>query len=298
MARRVLLIDDDRLQQRLTEALFRQFKLAAFELECAGTYETGLGKLLSGDYAACLLDYQLGRRDGLALIRAAVAAGNRTPIIFLTAETGEGIDQQAMEAGALDYLIKGEFNARSLERSLRYAVKLGETLEALRLLATRDELTGLLNRRAFDQALAEEEERVRRFQRSLAVVLLDIDHFKRINDGHGHAAGDVVLKEVSRRLASGVRSVDRLARYGGEEFAVLVPEADALGACAIAERLVEIVRASPVVLPDGMSLSVTISAGCAEGVGERAQRAMLLAAADRALYAAKAAGRNRSVSAD
>jgi diguanylate cyclase (GGDEF)-like protein len=296
MARRVLLIDDDRLQQRLTEALFRQFKLAAFELDWADTYDTGLGKLLGGGYAACLLDYQLGSRDGLALIREAVAAGNRTPIIFLTAETGEGIDLQAMEAGALDYLIKGEFNARSLERSLRYAVKLGETLEALRLLATRDELTGLLNRRAFDQALAEEEERVRRFQRSLAVVLLDIDHFKRINDGHGHAAGDGVLKEVSRRLAAGVRSVDRLARYGGEEFAVLVPEADARGACAVAERLVERVAAEPVMLPDGTALRVTISAGCAEGTGEGVRRERLVEAADRALYAAKAAGRNRAVS--
>ncbi|MFT3782223.1 MAG: response regulator [Nibricoccus sp.] len=151
MPRRVLLIDDDRMQFALTKAIFGQFRQEKFEIEWADNYAKGLDRLLHGEYAACLLDYQLGERDGLALLRAAVAAGSHVPIIFLTAETGENIDMQAMEAGALDYLIKGEINPPALERSLRYALKLGETMDALRRLATHDALTGLLNRREFDR---------------------------------------------------------------------------------------------------------------------------------------------------
>ena len=134
--KRILLIDDDRLQFRLTQAHFENFE-TRYALDWAETYEDGLAKLLSGDYAACLLDYQLGERDGLQLIREAVARDCRTPIVFLTAEAAHRIDLEAMNAGALDYLVKGEITPRMIERSLRYALKLGDTLEALRRAATR-----------------------------------------------------------------------------------------------------------------------------------------------------------------
>lgn len=297
MPRKVLLIDDDRLQFRLTQALLSQSRAGQYELEWADNYDDGLKRLLEGGCAACLLDYQLGTRDGLELIREAVAAGCRTPIVFLTAESGETVDLQAMNAGALDYLVKGEINARSLERSLRYALKLADTLEALRRLATHDELTGLLNRREFERILSEEEDRARRFGRSLAMVLLDVDFFKQVNDSHGHAAGDEVLREVARRLARPLRSVDRVARYGGEEFAVMVAEADAAFAHEVAQRLVQTVRSEPVVLSDGTALPITISAGSAETRGAAMKAATLIQSADKALYAAKAAGRDRAVAA-
>src|SRR5689334_8481806 len=105
MPRRALLIDDDRLQFKLTEASFGRFRQEKFDLDWADNYADGLSKLLHGEYAVCLLDYQLRERDGLELIREAVAAGCHVPIIFLTAETGESVDIQAMNAGALDYLI-------------------------------------------------------------------------------------------------------------------------------------------------------------------------------------------------
>ncbi|OYV00128.1 MAG: hypothetical protein CFE26_24465, partial [Verrucomicrobiales bacterium VVV1] len=213
------MIDDDRIQFRVTQAHFRNFQSATYELEWAATYEDGLARLLAGGYEACLLDYQLGPRDGLQLIREAIEAGCRTPIVFLTAESSDRVDIEAMNAGALDYLVKGEISPRSLERSLRYALKLGETLEALRQLATRDQLTGMLNRRELDRILAEESERAQRFGHSLALVMVDIDHFKSVNDTHGHPAGDAVLRRVAQRLATQVRTVDRIARYGGEEFA-------------------------------------------------------------------------------
>lgn len=293
--RRILLIDDDRLQFRLTQEHFRAFPGAPYALDWADSYSSGLAKLRGGGYAACLLDYQLGERDGLELIREAVAGGCRTPIVFLTAETADRIDLAAMNAGALDYLVKGEITPRALERSLRYALKLGETLEALRQLATHDPLTGLLNRREFDRILAEESERAVRFGDPLALVLLDLDHFKRINDRHGHPAGDAVLCEVARRLVAQVRSVDRVLRLGGEEFALVLVQTDRAGARRVAERVCAAVRAEPVAVDGTPGLAVTGSAGVAILPDDAATPTVLVTAADQALYAAKAAGRDRVV---
>jgi len=297
MPRRVLLIDDDRMQCLITEACFAQFRQEKYQIDWADSYDEGLKKLLGGGYSACLLDYQLGSRDGLSLIREAMAAGCRVPIIFLTAEKGENIDMQAMEAGALDYLIKGEINPQALERSLRYALKLGETLEALRLLATHDALTGLLNRREFDRILTEEHERARRFGRSYAIVMLDLDHFKSVNDTHGHPAGDLVLKTVAKRIARQLRSVDRFARIGGEEFAIVLTEVDHVTASEVARRIVGMMARQPVLLADGTALPVTLSAGSASMPTNAAEVTPLVQIADRALYEAKTRGRNRAVAA-
>ncbi len=295
MSRKILLIDDDRMQFRLTQAHFSNFRYETFELEWAETYEEGLARVLGGTYAACLLDYQLGDRNGLELIRAAMAGGARTPIVFLTAESSERVDIEAMNAGALDYLVKGEISSRTLERSLRYALKLGDTLEALRKLATHDQLTSLLNRREFDRILAEERERSRRFGHPFGLVLLDIDHFKSVNDTHGHPIGDVVLQEVASRLVHSLRDVDRAARFGGEEFALIIMQADRKIAREAAERACELVRRAPFILDSGLELRITISAGVASMPADALSRDELVAAADKALYAAKAQGRNRVV---
>ena len=295
MLRRILLIDDDRLQFRLTHRMFDSFHGERFELEWADNFDDGLVRLLKGNYTACLLDYQLGPRDGLELIAAAVAQGCHTPIIFLTAETSENIDTAAMNAGALDYLVKGEITPHSLERSLRYALKLGDTLGQLRQLATTDQLTGLLNRREFDRLLVEEVERTRRFERPLARVLIDLDHFKSINDRHGHPAGDTVLRTVATRITETVRSLDRVARIGGEEFAVLLMETSVEEAMAAAQRLIEVMRGAPMAVSDEVRLPVTISAGVAVAPTHAKESAALIEAADKALYTAKRNGRNRVV---
>jgi diguanylate cyclase (GGDEF)-like protein len=298
MSRRLLMIDDDRLQFRVTQAHVRNFGGDRYELDWAETYAEGLEKLLHGSYAACLLDYQLGDHDGLQLIREAVAQGCRTPIVFLTAETAERVDIEAMNAGALDYLVKGEITPRMLERSLRYALKLGETLEALRRLATRDQLTGLLNRREFDRILNEEDERARRFGHSLALVMFDIDRFKQINDAQGHPAGDAVLREVARRLAEEVRTVDRVARFGGEEMAMILMQTDRAGAVDVARRACAAIEREPILASDTVALNVTVSAGVAALPVDAKNGKELLSAADKALYAAKARGRNRTVGFD
>ncbi|HVU32496.1 MAG TPA: diguanylate cyclase [Opitutaceae bacterium] len=295
MLRRVLLIDDDRAQFRLTGAQFKHFPREQYELEWAGTYEEGLAKLLGGGYAACLLDYQLGERDGLQLIREALTQGCRTPIVFLTAETSAKIDVEAMNAGALDYLVKGEITPRMLERSLRYAVKLSESFEALRQLATRDELTGLLNRREFDRILEEEHERAVRFNDSLALLMLDIDNFKTVNDAHGHPAGDVVLREVAGRTHGEVRNVDRVARFGGEEIGIIVVQSGISAALEIAERVRNAIKRTPIVAAPGVTVTITASIGVAVLPHDALMAEALLAAADKALYAAKLRGRDRVV---
>jgi diguanylate cyclase (GGDEF)-like protein len=287
------MIDDDRLQFRVTQANFTKFQGEIYELEWSSTYEDGLAKILAGGYEACLLDYQLGPKDGLQLIREALAAGCRTPIVFLTAESSPQVDIEAMNAGALDYLVKGEITPRSLERSLRYALKLGETLEALRQLATRDQLTGLLNRREFDRIMAEEAERCRRFGQPLALVMVDIDHFKAVNDTHGHQAGDAVLREIAKTLTGQLRTVDRVARIGGEEFALVLMQTGRSAATEVAQRVVEAVAASPVVIESGASLRLTISAGVAVLPDDVSWLELLIGAADRSLFAAKRGGRNR-----
>jgi two-component system, cell cycle response regulator len=295
MLRKILLIDDDRMQFRLTQAHFKTFRGEQYELEWASTYEDGLEKLLFGTHAACLLDFQLGERDGLQLIREAVTRGARTPIVFLTAETAARVDIAAMNAGALDYLVKGEITPRMLERSLRYALKLGETLEALRRLATRDQLTGLLNRREFERVLVEEEERAHRFGHSLALVMVDIDRFKLVNDKYGHPVGDAVLREVSRRVADQVRSVDRVMRFGGEELVLVLVQTNRAGALDVARKVCAAVEREPVLVGETQALNVTVSAGVAELPIDASSGPALLNSADKALYLAKKRGRNRAV---
>lgn len=291
--RRLLLIDDDRLQSRLVEQQLKAFRRERFQMEWQETFEKGLERLLSGEHQVCLLDYKLGPRDGLELIRLAKEAGCEVPIVFLTAESSSDIDIEAMNAGALDYLVKGEISPSNLERSLRYALKLADTLAELKRLATRDALTGLLNRRELNRIMAEEAERSARFGRSFSLVMLDLDHFKSVNDTHGHAAGDLVLQEASKRAQACLRPTDRIARFGGEEIAVLLIELDEAAASEVAERIVKTMRETPFDIGDGTEITVTVSAGLATLPRVAQTSGKLMAAADKALYAAKAGGRDR-----
>ena len=158
--------------------------------------------------------------------------------------------------------------------------------------ATLDSLTGLANRRTLDEELVLEWRRAHRVGDSLAFVLLDLDDFKTVNDGHGHQAGDAVLRAVGEILGGGVRQVDLAGRYGGEEFALILPETDLPGALKLAERLRVKLATTPVALPSGATLHATASFGVAVK-DELAAPEELVAAADEALYAAKAAGKNR-----
>ena len=168
-----------------------------------------------------------------------------------------------------------------------------ETLvEEVQKLSMLDSLTGCYNRRVLDERLPAEVERCHRYQRPLSVVFIDVDHFKRINDGMGHASGDLVLREIARRCLGSLRSkVDWVSRYGGEEFVIVLPESDAHAAQQFAERLRQCIRSQPIDV-GGHPLSVTISLGVTQLLPEEAVQDML-ARADALLYQAKQAGRDR-----
>lgn len=166
-------------------------------------------------------------------------------------------------------------------------------------LAVTDSLTGIANRRYFDQELARELQRAGRFRRSTALIMLDLDDFKNYNDRFGHPMGDELLRAIAVLLSQSVRSIDTTARYGGEEFVLILPECDSSAACATAERLRELVAKLPLV--PGLPASnvqperVTISLGVALAPVPAGTPASLVQAADDALYAAKRAGKNRVV---
>jgi two-component system, cell cycle response regulator len=291
---RILLIDDDRLQYSLMNGFIGQFRTGPWELEWVDSYAAGLKKLVGSRYAVCLLDYRLGDRDGLELLREARAADSPTPVVLLTGEDTNEIDEAAMEAGAMDYLVKGEITPRMLEHSIRYARKLGETVGRLKQMATRDALTGLHNRREFDRILEEELQRSTRFERPFSLVLVDIDFFKRINDTHGHQIGDEVLRHVASLLAGQVRIVDRVARYGGEEFAIVMIETERKQAVDGMQRLAALLEEMPCVIPGrNLTIPVTLSGGIAVCPEDGVTAQQLIDGADKALYAAKKAGRNR-----
>jgi two-component system, cell cycle response regulator len=291
---RLLLIDDDRMQNRLITEAVRSFR-EPFFVDWVEDYDSGLEKLSGGSYDVCLLDYGLGDRNGLELLKAAISKGCRTPVVMLTANSDHAVDDAALEAGALDYLVKGEVTPVLLERSIRYSRKLAGTLGQLKDLASLDQLTGLLNRREFNAALSAEWERHLRYGTGLALVLVDLDNFKAINDTHGHAGGDEVLTWVSRILKSNVRTVDRCFRFGGDEFACLLSDSDESQAAHCGARIVSTLADLDVPLSDGRRASVRVSAGGAGATPGIQSTDALIRAADAALYEAKRRGRNQAV---
>ena len=165
--------------------------------------------------------------------------------------------------------------------------------------ATYEGLTGLLRREAILEQLDRELERALRYGRPLTIAMADLDHFKEVNDRHGHLAGDSLLRRIAQVVAGGLRSTDWIGRYGGEEFLLVLPETDLEGAAALAEKIRHRVQGTPVPVDDGTPARVTISIGlsCLSDVAGPGQGGIvgrdLIAAADRSLYAAKNAGRNR-----
>ena len=298
-ALRVLMIDDDEEDYLIIRDLLCDAGGDRYLLDWVATPEAGLEWLLQHDHDVALVDYRLGPDNGIDLVESAVRAGCRVPLIMLTGDDDLSVDQAALRAGAVDFVPKVRLDGALLERALRYAVERARTLEAIRALATTDELTGLANRRELFRLLRDEITRSRRYGTPMALVLLDIDHFKQVNDTYGHPAGDAVLQWLARLLRENLRAVDHPGRLGGEEIAIVLPEVSGPQAFEMTERLRELVAEAPchLVDPEGrrISVPVTISLGVAELAEEHAGEDALMSAADQALYAAKRGGRNRTI---
>lgn len=196
---------------------------------------------------------------------------------------------QDAEAAIRDVQARADRQARDAEEKTR---RLGSDLHTLQVLADTDPLTGLLNRRAFLPFAEDAMNYFKRYRRNLGILMFDIDHFKRINDGFGHAAGDEVIRAVGKIIAGQIRSTDKVARFGGEEFVVLLRETDAEGAENLANRIRESVG-STIVTQGLLQIELTISAGAAIAGEQDRDIEDVIERADKALYAAKSAGRDR-----
>ncbi|MCF8207639.1 MAG: diguanylate cyclase [Methylotenera sp.] len=237
-----------------------------------------------------LLDVQMPGMDGHELCAELKSDPllRVIPIIFVTAQDRPEDETRALDAGAADFITK-PFNPTVVRARVRTQLTLKAQADLLRELAFIDGLTGVHNRRHFDERFIAEARRAQRSRSPLAIVLADVDHFKRYNDALGHLAGDDCLRRVAGALRTCLRRpTDLLARYGGEEFVSLLPDTDLAGAIGVAQLMEDTVRALALPHP-GVQGSVTISLGVSAGL----QPTGLVAAADRALYLAKAAGRGR-----
>jgi two-component system cell cycle response regulator len=300
---RIMLVEDNRIAAgRITETLA---PIASDVLTFADPREL-LGALES-EPDLLIIGMSLADADPLRLVSHVRAAeGSRqVPILLLAEESELPRLAKGLDLGANDYILRpldrNELvaRARTQVRRKRLNDRLRENYRRSLSLALIDPLTGLYNRRYvaahLDSLMARQEDG----GNGIAVLLFDIDHFKRVNDGHGHAAGDEVLVEVARRAQRAVRSFDLVARHGGEEFLIAMPDTGLGVAYSVAERLRRSIAEKPVRIADAdAEVAVTISIGVATAKGPGDTPAALLRRADTALYDAKGCGRNRVICAD
>ena len=297
---RILIAEDDPASRRMLEAFLQK---SGYQVVTAVDGLDALRILESEDSPAlAVLDWMMPGLEGPQVCQRVRVRLDRpyTYILLLTGRSQKDDLLRGLESGADDYLTKpfdaGELRARLHvgERILELQNGLIAAREELRFRATHDELTGLSNRRVVLDEIAREHSRHLRHGGTFAIVLIDLDHFKVINDTRGHLAGDAVLKEVSRRMVSNVRPYDTVGRYGGEEFIVVAPSCGRSGAVALAERILNSLRSSPIETDRG-PVSVTVSCGIAVSSAAKPLDAQgLIHLADGALYRAKELGRNRS----
>ncbi len=312
---RVLVVDPEPLVQELVR---RRLGEAGFETSAAASGGEALAAAGRGAVDVILLSAALPDDDGLnvlARLRAMPALEGVSIALMATQRDAESL-MRGLAQGADDYLRKPidrvelVARVRALVRLRRHLAELrrkSERLEELNAtlerLATHDALTGLANRGSLEARLAEEIDRWWRYRQPLAIVMLDVDHFKRVNDTHGHAAGDAVLRGVAHAVRASVRKVDFVARYGGEELVIVAPSTDGPSALTLAERVRAAVAEAAIEAPgaDGSPVTVRVTVSLGVASTEVAPRETpagfwvsdLLSLADHAMYRAKRAGRNR-----
>jgi diguanylate cyclase (GGDEF)-like protein len=294
-------VDDDREQ---VSSLVELLRRAGYEPHAAYDGASALRAYRAVSPSLVLLDLGLPDVDGFHLTRRfKKEQSGFVPVVLLTGHGDPDSKRRGLEAGADELLQKPvspfelELRLRSLLRIKTLTMRLEEQNQRLLELAHTDALCGVPNRRAVVDDLRREARRAARYATPLAVAVIDLDHFKQVNDRYGHSTGDAVLSAAARALRSGIREEDTLGRLGGEEFLVVAPQIGAQEAVRLAERLRSLVARAVVPGPQGPIL-ITASVGVAAMIGGGTRAGSeLLEAADRALYAAKKAGRNRVASA-
>ena len=296
----VLVAEDDPMYRRILERSLRNW---GYKVIAVDNGRRALQEVDAGDAPELLvLDWMMPDIDGIEVCRRIRALRKRVYpyILLLTAKNAKQDLIVGLDAGADDYLTK-PFHADELLARLRAGTRilnlqrdLIRAQEQLQYQATHDVLTGIWNRRAIMDFLFEELERARRHHHPLGLMMIDLDHFKLINDRYGHAAGDVVLRAVANQLQQSVRPYDRVGRYGGEEFMVILSNMNVEEVHRRAEKLRAAVEQN-VIQCDGERILITMSIGATATIPDRPfERSRLLRLADIALYEAKEQGRNRT----
>jgi two-component system, cell cycle response regulator len=298
-AARILVAEDSALLRRVIGDVLREQGWTVLE---ATDGASALHMARTEDPAVLLMAREMQGLDGLAVLDALRGDPHTEdmPVVFVTGHTDAADLALGLQRGAHDYVRKPvdpvELVAR-IGTALRLRAlhdELARRNAELEQLARTDVLTGLANRRHADDVLRATIASARRHRRTLSAVLVDVDNFKSVNDLHGHAAGDAVLREIAVRLTAGLREEDTAARWGGEEFLLLLPDSSDAG--VVCERLRAAVGGRPMNVHGLLELPVTASFGWAPWSGDETGEA-LIGRADVALYAAKAAGRDRVVAA-
>jgi two-component system cell cycle response regulator len=300
---KILVVEDDPLSRQLVSASLRR---AGHEVVQAEDGQSAWELFQRETYSVVITDWMMPELDGPALVQRIRSEGGKsyTYIIMLTAMDDKNNVVAGLESGADEYLTK-PFNSRELiarvasgMRIIKLEEQLTEAHRKMEILAMHDGLTGLFNRRAIEEHAGAELDLAKRKERALSVLLLDIDHFKSINDRHGHKSGDEAIRQLAGMLSENLRQYDRAGRWGGEEFIVILPETELQEAVHVAERLRARVEASTISQEDGESFTMQISVGAASVSAPYPDLARLIDAADQALYQAKQSGRNRVCSYD
>jgi two-component system cell cycle response regulator len=297
---RVLIVDDSPAIREMIRHVLAKSHLEANIVEATNGVDA-LRQVLTGHFDCVVCDILMPELDGMSFLKQLRARQNRLemPVIFLTVRETLRDKVAGFRAGASDFLVKpvepDELIARvdTQVRLSRAHQRARALTDRLKVLVETDPLTGVGNRRQFMKRLSAEYGRAERNGHRFAVLIADLDHFKRVNDTRGHQVGDVVLTQVAKTLVDCARRYDSVCRLGGEEFAILLPECEREGAMTVAERVRSSLEAA--VVPDGMDL-VTVSIGVATGpFGDGDHAEAVLKRADDRLYEAKNAGRNRVV---
>jgi len=292
------MVEDSRVS---LEVYAQRLERRGYQVATALSAEAARVELESSLPDLILLDVFMPKVSGFDFLRELRGAPRTatTPIILISALSDTQHIVEGLELGANDYVTKPivmpilTARMEALLRSSELVRRLEVQTELLAKLAAFDDLTGSYNRRSMFHHLEAELSRSRRYGRSLAVLMADIDHFKKVNDQHGHLIGDQALRWVASTLQNELRSMDFLCRYGGEEFCAILPETNQPGAARAAERIRAALERQPFAV-EGLSLSLTISVGGASWTpADKQEIPDLLARADRALLDAKRAGRNQ-----